>query len=326
MLTLVTGATGLLGNNVVRALLARGEAVRVLVRESSDSRPLAGLEVERVAGDVRDEAAVRRAVQSVDRVIHSAARVHIGHCDLTEQRAINVQGTLHVAQAARDSGARMVHISTTDTLGAGSRQQAVDEQSPRVGKPECTYVISKREAEHLVRSMTKQGLNAVVVNPGFMLGPWDWKPSSGRMLLEVVRRAPPLAPRGGSSLCDVRDVAEGVLLAAERGTVGENYILAGDNLPFFDQWTMFAQLGGVKPPRFRMGPVISWMGGAFGDWRAWLTGRETDINSAAVALGNHFGFYSSARAETELGYRHRPGREAAAAAWEWFQSHGYAPK
>jgi dihydroflavonol-4-reductase len=312
-----------LGNNIVRALLARGDEVRVLIRGGSDSRPLAGLNLELIQGDVRDEESVRRACQGVDLVIHSAARVHIGRRDLAEQREVNVAGTRRVAQASLDAGARLVHISTVDTLGAGKRDQPADENSPLAGKPYCTYVVTKREAEQEVLSRVKQGLGAIIVNPSYMLGPWDWKPSSGRMLLEVARRAPLIAPIGGSSIADVRDVAQGVLVAADRGIAGRRYILAGENLTYFDQWKLFAQIGGARPPRIRMGPVIRRIGGLYGDWSAALTGRETDINSASIAMSSHFGFYSSARAEAELGYRHRPANEAAQAAWEWFQEQAY---
>jgi dihydroflavonol-4-reductase len=321
----VTGATGLLGNNIVRFLLERGDEVCVLTRPTSDPRPLKGLDVEQISGDLHDEAALRRAAQRADLVIHSAARVHIGQRDLAEQREVNVEGTRRVAAAALAAGARMVHISSVDALGAGRRDQPADEESPREGKPYCTYVVTKTEAERALLALVDQGLDAVIVNPGFMLGPWDWRPSSGRMLLEVARRAPLFAPTGGSSVTDVRDVAQGVLLAAARGNTGRRYILAGENISYFDQWRLFARIAGSRPPRIRMGPILRWFGGAVGDVRARITGRESDINSASIAMSSCFHYYSSARAETELGYRHRPAEAAARAAWEWFLEMGYAP-
>ncbi|MBW3601026.1 MAG: NAD-dependent epimerase/dehydratase family protein [Planctomycetes bacterium] len=323
MTTLVTGATGLLGNNVVRLLLERGDAVRVLARDSSDPRPLEGLDVERVAGDVRDAAAVRRACEGINLVIHAAARVHIGRRDLELQREINVEGTRHVAEAACDAGARLVHVSTVDVIGAGRRHQPADEETPPDPKARCTYVVTKREAEQLVLSMAGDRLDAVVVNPGYMLGPWDWKPSSGRMLLEVARRMTPLAPRGGSSVADVRDVARGVLLAAEKGERCRRYILAGENLTYFQQWKLFSQLGGSRPPLLLAGPLLRWIGAAYGDVRAAVRGTETDLNSAAVAMSSRFNFYSSQRAARELGYLFCTAREATLAAWEWFQEQGY---
>ena len=142
---LVTGASGLLGNNVVRLLLEQGKAVRVLARETTDSRPLHGLDVEIHRGDVRDRSSVRKCMEDIKYVIHAAADVRIGWQRLEEQRTINVQGTRHVAHAARDVGARMIHVSSVDTMASGSRKLIVDEETPDQCKVPCTYVITKRE-------------------------------------------------------------------------------------------------------------------------------------------------------------------------------------
>src|SRR6476646_10824238 len=202
MTILVTGATGFVGNNVVRLLLQRGHRVRVLVRESADERPLARLSVEIVAGDVRDQSAVERAAQGVNGVIHAAGMVHIGWKKGEEQRAINVEGTRNVASAARRTGVRMVYVSSIDALGVGSLDMPSDENTPLNGEICCAYVTTKREAEQLVLEEVAQGLDAVIVNPGFMLGPWDWKPSSGKMLLKMAAGWGLLAPPGSNSYCD----------------------------------------------------------------------------------------------------------------------------
>ena len=199
-LTLVTGATGLVGNNVVRLMLARGEAVRVLARPSSDCRPLEDLDVEVVAGDVRDEQAVQRACQGASAVIHCAGYVRIGWAQPELYRAINVGGTRNVSQACRQLGTRFVHVSSTDVFGGCSLTQATNEDTPAGDGPLVPYVATKREAESVVREQVEQGLQAVTVNPSFMLGPWDWKPSSGRMLLAVGRSSAIFAPHGWFSL------------------------------------------------------------------------------------------------------------------------------
>lgn len=324
MITLVTGATGLVGNNVVRLLLDRGHTVRVLGRTSSDSRPLAGLVVERYAGDVCDAESVRRGCEGVSRIIHAAARVHIGWSGLTEQRAVNVEGTRNVALAARDVGARLVHVSTVDTLGYGSRQKPADEETPRGYSIECPYVVTKRHAEQVVLDLVPQGLDAVVVNPAFVLGPWDWKPSSGRMLLAVSRGRGVVAPPGGNDFCDVRDVASGILAAAERGVAGRRYILGGQPLSYFEAWTLFAEITGRRAPlRVMRVPVLRTLG-ALGSFWGRLTGREPDLNTAAAAMAMVEHHFSLARAASELGYQVRTAREAALAAWEWFLQYGYA--
>lgn len=323
MKTLVTGATGLVGNNVARLLVERGQPVRVLVRASSDPRPLAGLDVEVFYGDVRDEAAVRRACAGVQQIVHAAAYVHIGWSALEQQREINVVGTRLMAEAALGAGSRLVHVSSVDALGVGSPELAADEETPRGGKTRCSYVITKSEAEDALRLVIDRGLDAPIVNPGFMIGPWDWKPSSGRMLLAVGKRFAALAPTGGCSICDVRDVAGGILAALERGKSGRNYILAGFNLTYLDIWRLFARIGGSRPPLGRLGPAMRFLAGQTGDLFGRLRGREPEVNSAAIAMSSLFNYYSSGRAQAELGYQNRPLEETVKDAWEWFKSYGY---
>ncbi|HRX78614.1 MAG TPA: SDR family oxidoreductase, partial [Pirellulaceae bacterium] len=256
-------------------------------------------------------------------VVHSAAQVHIGWTGLESQRAVNVEGTRNVAQAARDAKARMVHVSSVDALGVGSPEILADEDSPRAGKVPCSYVISKRESEQIFLAEVSKGLEGVVVSPGFMLGPWDWKPSSGRMLLEVTRRFTPFAPKGGCSVSDVRDVAAGILAALERGATGRLYILGGENVTYLELWKRICAITGGSAPVCRAGPLMRIIAGRGGDVVGKLTGREPDVNSAAVGMSDLYHYYSIARAQAELGYVVRPMDESISAAWEWFQAEGY---
>ena len=323
MSILVTGVTGLVGNNVVRLMLDRGLTVRVLHREGSDLRPLAGLDVEVAHGDVRDAEAVRRACRGVTWAIHAAARVHIGYTGLEEQRAVNVEGTRNIAAACLENNVRLVHVSTVDTMGCGSRARPADEQTPVNGHVLCPYVITKREAEHVVLSVVEQGLNAVIVNPAFMLGPWDWKPSSGRMLLAVAQGKARFAPPGGNDFCDVREVAAGILAAAEKGAVGRRYILGGEPLSYLEAWRMFAQVTGGPRPIKRIRKWLVCTIGAVGSLYGRLSGYEPDVNSAAAAISTLQHHFSCKRAIDELGYQVKPARQAAEAAWAWFREHGY---
>lgn len=325
MATLVTGVTGLLGNNVLRLLAERGEPVRALVRAGSDPRPLEALNVERAEGDVCDAASVRRAVEGVERVVHCAGFVRIGWTKLEEGRQINVVGSRNVAQAARAVGARLAHISTINGLGLGAAAMPANEELPySAAYVPCTYVVTKREAELAVLEEVEKGLHGVIASPGFMIGPWDWKPSSGKMILEVARRSPPVSPWGGVSVCDARDVAAGVLAALERGKVGHRYILAGQNMLYFELWSLIASITGGRAPRLRAGPMLPYLAGKFGDWWGALRGREGEVNSAAVAMSGRFLYCASSRAKDELGYRSRPPEQSIADAWAWFKRHGYA--
>ncbi len=323
-LILVTGATGLVGNNVLRLLLDQGRRVRVLVRESSDPRPLAGLAVEKVIGNIQDPEAVQRACQGIRCVVHAAGYVRIGRSRLDLHQAINVDGARFVAQQARSAQARMIHVSSCDAIGAISPQEPADEDTPLTRNVRCNYVITKRAAEQVVRKELAEGLDAVIVNPGFMLGPWDWKPSSGRMLLEVARGRGLFPPRGSVSVCDVRDVATGIVAAIDRGESGQRYILAGRTMTYREAWRVFAEVTNGRAPWFCPGPAVLWLAGQTGDVVTRLTGREPDINSAAIALARIPKNYSSQRAAAVLGYRIRPLDETVRDAWSWFLEHGYA--
>ena len=321
---LVTGATGLVGNNLVRTILERGETVRALVRGDGIPECLSGLPVETARGDVRDPESLERAAKGVRYVLHAAADMHIGWHHLERQRQINVGGSRNVGLAARAAGARMVHVSSVDALPDSVDGKPVDEETPDRCKVPCTYVVTKREAEQAVRHLMLQGLDAVIVNPGFMLGPWDWKPSSGRMLLAIARVRIPAAPRGGMSGCDVRDVAAAILNAANRGRGGERYILAGENISYFDAWRMFARIVGQPPgPSYLIPPWINWLSGRAGDLWARVSGNETDVNSAMIQMSQRFHYYCSDRAKRELGYQPRPFEQSARDAWEWLHARGF---
>lgn len=319
---LVTGATGLLGNNVVRQLVEARECVRVLARTTSDPRAIEGLPVEQAAGDVRDQVAVAAACCDVDVVIHCAGHVHIGWTQLDEHLRINVFGTQNVAAAARGTGARLVHVSSINALGLGRIDQPADEETALPGIVECPYVVTKREAERVVLREVEKGLWATIVNPSLMLGPWDWKPSSGKMFLAA--RFAPLAPTGASNFCDVRDVAAGVIAAASRGAAGRRFILGGHNFTYWQAWKQMAKVAGKRGPFLPMGPLFRGAVGPVLDAHRWITRREGDANSAALAMGRQQHCFSSRRAEQELGYQVRPFAETLADTWAWFRQWGYA--
>ena len=323
--SLVTGATGLLGNNVVRRLLANGAEVRVLQRATSDPRALAGLDVEIMHGDVRDAEAVKRACQGVEQVIHAAGHVHIGWSGNSTHQAINVEGTRNVTAGALASGARLVYVSSVDTLGFGTLQQPANEDTPSQTKHPIPYQQTKRAAEEIVLAAVAQSLSAMIVHPAYIIGPWDWKPSSGRMLLEIANGRGIFVPRGGNDFCDARDVADGILAAAERGQPGRHYILGGEGLSYFDFWKLIGKMTGTPASWMKIDRPIVVATGWVGDLLGRITGHEPVFNSAAMQLSAQPHHFSYARAESELGYAPRPAREALADSLNWFAEHGYLP-
>ncbi len=329
MRLLVTGGTGFLGNNLVRQLCVRGDSVRVLVRNPhspTNVAALANLQVEVCEGDVVDSDAVDRASRDMQGVIHAAANVHIGWTQTDPQLACNVEGTRNIASAALKYGAKLVHVSTINALALPLNGTPAHEETQRNGSnhmPDIGYVRSKVAAEEVILEQVERGLHATIVNPGFMFGPWDWKPTSGRMLLEVGQRFVPFAPSGGCSVCDVRDVASGILAALDCGQPGRRYILGGENLSYFDLWSIIAKVANKRRPWMRADPRMRWIAGTYGNLRAKFSGRESDINSAAIAMSSVSHFYRSDRAHHELGYHSRPIEESLRDAWSWFQEHGY---
>lgn len=321
----VTGATGLVGNNVVRLAVSRGESVRALVRPSAGAaRCLAGLPVEVVPASLDDDAGLDTALRGARVVVHAAAMVHCGWRHLDEMTAANVAGTRAVAAAARRAGARLVHVSSVDAIGLRPDGRPADEDTPPGVMPECPYVVTKRGAERAVAEEIGRGLDAVIVNPVFMLGPWDWKPSSGRMLLEVGAGKGLFAPPGGNDFVDVRDVAAGILAAAERGRTGRRYILGGHALTYLDAWRLFARVAGRMQPLGTAPTALVRAAGMAGDLASLFLRRELPVNSAATTMSMLRHHFSSRRAETELGYTYRPLDATVTDAWGWFLTRGYA--
>jgi dihydroflavonol-4-reductase len=325
-LVAVTGATGLVGNNVVRLLHNQGLRVRAIVRPRPHGidRSLVDLPFEIVQGRLSDSAFLARACEGADLVVHAAAMVHIGRRHRDEMWRVNVEGSRHVAQAARTAGATLVHVSSVDAIGLRSDGQPANEDTPPGGLHECPYVTTKREAESAVLAEVERGLDAVIVNPVFMLGPWDWKPSSGRMLLEVAAGKGTFAPPGSNDFADVRDVADGILLAATRGRTGRRYILGGHRLSYFDAWKVFAEVSGRMPPLALAPRSAVRIAGWVGDLAGMFMKREPDLNSAAAASSLLPHNFSSERACTELGYRFRSFETTVSDAFDWFVEHGFA--
>ena len=323
MRILLTGATGFLGNNLLRLLLEGGHDVVCTCRQGSDSRPFDGLNVDKLDVDFAELSSAGSILDRIEFVIHSAAFIHIGWECLQRSRQINVEATKVLAQAARLKEIPMILVSTVDVLGVAESDQPVDESKSELSNPACSYVVSKREAEVVFRQQLEQGLSGLIVNPGFVVGPWDWKPSSGKMLLEVGKNFTPLAPSGGCSVVDVRDVACGIVSAMQHGEPGANYILAGHNVSYLDLWTKMCEIAGSRPPRGTLPDWLNAVAGRVGDLQCWLTGKEPTVNSAATQMGALNHWYSSQKAVKELGYKMGPFEDAISDAWSWFEKYEY---
>ncbi|EMI21053.1 hopanoid-associated sugar epimerase [Rhodopirellula maiorica SM1] len=329
MRVFVTGGTGLLGNTVLRQLEAAGHETVALVRGEPDREIFSGLNARFLYGDIRDADTIQRGVADCDAVIHSAGLIHLGWTRLHESMQINRDGTRVIAEACRRYDRKLVHVGTVDTLAIGSRKTNVDESTPITTENDqipCSYVQSKRAGVGEVLSQVELGLRAAIVHPGFMLGPWDWKPSSGRMMIEVGRAWRPLAPPGGCSLCDSRDVAAGTIAAIDRGgDEGRQFILAGENVTYFELWKKIAERMNSRAPLMPTGPAGLWIAGKLGDAFSLFSGKEGDLNSAVIQMSRMFHWYDSSRAKSELGYAIRNLNETLDDAAKWIQMHHQHP-
>jgi dihydroflavonol-4-reductase len=325
--TLITGATGLVGSAVAKKLIAEGFAVRALVRRNSPRFHLAGLELEFVDGDIRDAQSVRRAMAGIRYVFHVAADYRLWARDAHEIFAANVEGTRVVMQAAKNAGAeRVVYTSSVATLALRDDGSPADETRPLAADEGIgPYKRSKIAAERLVEAMVaNDSLPAVIVNPSTPIGPRDVKPTpTGRIIVETARGRVPAFRDTGLNLVHVDDVAAGHLAALRRGTIGQRYILGGENVLLVDMLADISRLVGRKPPRWLIPRPLAMSVAYAAQATAWLTGRTPFTTVDGIRMADHRMFFTAAKAERELGFRARPYREALQDAIDWFRDAGY---
>jgi len=323
---LVTGGTGFVGANVVRELLAQGRAVRVLARPGSDRRAIAGLGVEIVEGDLLDPASLRRAVKGVNSVFHVAADYRLWARHPEELHRVNVGGTRAVLEAAGEAGvSRVVYTSTVGALGIPGDGTPGTEATPvslrdMVGP----YKASKFLAEQVALGFAHQGLPVVVVNPSAPVGPWDVKPTpTGRMVVDFLEGKMVATLDTGLNLVHVRDVARGHLLAAERGKIGEKYILGNRNLSLAEIGALLSEIAGIRPPRVRIPYWVAWSAALSMEAVARVTGAPPRVPLTAVRMAKKRMYFDPAKAVRELGLPQTDVRDALRDAAEWFRAHGY---
>ncbi len=331
MRAVITGATGFLGGNLAIELLERGVRVRCTRRKGSRTDHLASLPIEWVEATLSEPGRLEAAFRDADVVFHCAARVSLLRRPTAPIVAANVEGTRNVIEAFRRSGAgRLVHASSVVACALSEDGRPVTEAHPwnfdRFGLDDA-YSRTKYEGERVVREAAAHGLDAVIVNPTYMLGPCDPKPSSGRLILGVVNGTVPGYTEGMNNFVDVRDVCRGMIAAWEKGKGGERYILGHENLSYREIMEKIARIAGVPPPRFGIPPLLSTFAGRFGDLFQAATGQEVGINSVTARYAHCRRYtFSSEKARRELGYRSGPIETAIHDAIAWFRKRGMLPR
>ncbi len=318
---LVTGASGFVGWHVARLLRERGYSVRALVRPGSK---VDGLDVEIAAGDLRDPASLERAMGGCGLLFHVAADYRLWAKDPGELYASNVEGTRNILNAARRANVeRVVYTSTVGCIGfpAGG---IGDENTPVALEDMAGhYKRSKFLAEQVALEFAREGLPVVIVNPTAPVGDHDVKPTpTGKIVVDFLNGAMPAFIDTGLNIVDVRDCAEGHLLACERGRVGERYILGSENLTLAGILGKLAEITGVKAPSVRLPYAVAWCAGACSTAWARISGQPPRVPMEGVRMGRKKMWVSHEKARRELGFDPAPAAAALARAAKWFVETG----
>jgi len=323
----VTGATGFVGANLVRALLQDGVAVRVLVRPSSPRAGIEGLEIEEVQGDLAEREGLRRALKGCQVLYHVAARYSLSSRDAAATYRANVEGTRNILEVALEVGIeRVVYTSTVGALGVPKNGLPGTEETPvtldqMVGPYKRSKFLAEREAERIAGL----GLPVVIVNPSAPVGPWDVKPTpTGRMIVDYLNGQMFGYLHTGLNLVHVRDVARGHILAAQRGRIGEKYILGNRNLTLRAIFEMLEQISGIPAPRFRIPYPVAVLAACAFELYARLGRQEPRVSLNAVRMAHTMMFFDPSKAIRELELPQTPVEDALREAVEWYWVHGYA--
>lgn len=325
---LVTGATGFIGSHITRLLVEQGERVRVLIRHTSPIDHLKSLKCEPVYGDLTTPESLQAAVRGCEALFHVAADYRLWARNPQELYRTNVEGTRNLLCAAQEEGIRkIVYTSSVGVLGIPPDGSSGNEETPvslddMVGHYKRSKFLAEEEVRRFVR---EEGLPVVIVNPSTPVGEGDIKPTpTGKMIVDFLNRRMPAYVHTGLNLIDVRDVAQGHLLALERGKPGERYILGNANLTLRDILALLGEITGLKPPQLRLPYSLAYAAGWVDTWFfGHLLGREPHIPLEGVRMAAKYMYFDSSKAVRELGLPQSPVREALVRAVEWFRAHGY---
>jgi len=323
MTVVVTGAAGHVGANLVRALLEQGRSVRCLVHVNT--RHIDGLNVEIARGDVCDPDSLSTAFQGAEVVYHMAARISLSMSDWPALEAVNVAGTRNVVEACRRAGVRrLVYFSSIHALVQEPLSVPVDESRPFVTSRRCPpYDRSKAAAEMIVRQAVERGLDAVIINPTAIIGPYDYQPSYfGEALILIASNKLPALVTGGFDWVDVRDVVAGAILAEEKAPRGVAYLLSGHWVSMCDIAAGVAEITGVPVNKFVCPLWLARVGAPVMQGISRVSGKRPLYTGASLRALQSNRHISHDKAARELGYRPRPFAETLADTLRWFRENG----
>jgi dihydroflavonol-4-reductase len=327
MKTLVTGANGFVGSAVIRLLLNKEYDVRVLVRPDSDKRNIEGIDVEIFEGDLRNTESLKQAVTGCNKLFHIAADYRLWIPDPENMYKTNVDGTRNLIMAATDAGVeKIVYTSSVATLGINKDGTASNETTPvsidnMIGHYKRSKFLAEKEVNKLIK---EQSCPVTIVNPSTPVGPRDIKPTpTGRIVLDTIRKRMPAYVDTGLNIVHVDDVANGHLLAMDKGVIGERYILGGDNMTLASILEYICVSQDMAPPTIKLPHnlviPIAWFMERIAD----ITRKEPRATVDSVRMSKKIMFFSSKKAKEKLGYQSRPGVEGLQDAIDWFNEENY---
>jgi dihydroflavonol-4-reductase len=325
MRCLITGASGLVGANLVEAASQHGYAVRAMHRKSSPLKALQGLRYESALGDVTDPPSLESAVKDVDIVFHVAAVATYWKADVQQMYSVNVEGTRNVLRAARAANVkRVVFTSSVSALGQPEFGKALDESATFNLQPQqFHYAYTKVLAEQVVQEFVHDGLDVVTLNPTIIMGPRDVNVIGGAMVLEAAKQHLFYYPPGGTNMVDVADVCAGHLAAAERGRAGERYVLGGENLWYKDLLNTVNEVVGKPRPWLKTPAGLLRAIAGPADWARSALKLKLPVDGQQLRLSTETFWFYSDKAREALGFSHRPFVETVQRTYEWYKANGY---
>ncbi|HUZ94666.1 MAG TPA: hopanoid-associated sugar epimerase [Edaphobacter sp.] len=329
MRVFITGATGFVGGHVARAYASGGASLRLLTRQTSRLDSLAGIDAETVVGDLREPEKLRSALMGCDALVHVAADYRLWVRDPAQMYAANVDGTRELLRIAREVGVpRVVYTSSVATMGFKSDGSIVNEETPvsladMIGPYKRSKFLGEQEAIQAAQS----GQHVMILNPTTPIGPGDAKPTpTGRIVVDFLNKKFPAYVDTGLNLVDVDEVARMHVVALQKGTPGERYILGGENLTLKQILDRMSSITGLPSPTMKVPHAVAMAFAFFEEnFTGRLRGKEPRATVEAVRMGQKIMFASSAKAERELGFKIIPVYHALRTAIDWFIAHGYAP-
>ena len=321
---LVTGGSGFIGSNLAAALLQQGLNVRILRRPNSNPFNTVDLGVEHRIGDVRDAGSLRNAIRGCDTIFHTAAMVSFWKPARQLQYEINVHGTQNVVDAClRENVERLIHTSSIAAIGHETGRKFADESTAfNWQQADSGYKNSKHLAEAEILKGVAQGLDAVLVNPGVVIGPGDIHFNGGKLIRSVKKHQALFYIKGGMNVVFVADVVAGHIGAARKGRSGERYILGGENVTHKEAFQITAEVVGGIVPRIRMPIFMLKLAGSAFDIAGRIMNKELLVTSELFSGAGFYNWYSSGKAQRELGYTITPFREAVEKTYNWYCAKG----